>query len=262
MRWSSILKPDMTAEELQDVTVLSYTPKQFNFGTPEAALDYLNEKKFGSDFVMSDVLRTTTGVEEIERQSEEQKIEQKVLEKIAELQEEAYQQAYALGFDEGTQKAFEDKKAELESNITDFQTIAAHLLKIKEEMVHQNEAHIMKMIFEIASRLAFDHINDKQEIVLQLIKKSIEQAQAEESVNVRVSNVQLEFLQQAKQNPQRDLDFLKNVKFEGSDSISVGSCIVETNYGVIDASIEERISKLWAEFKQALPKVKSPIEST
>ena len=73
MRWSSILKTGATAEDLQDVTVLSYTPKTFNFGTPEAALEYLREKELGSDFVMSDVLRVTTGVEEIERQTEEQK---------------------------------------------------------------------------------------------------------------------------------------------------------------------------------------------
>ena len=260
MRWSSILKTNATAEELQDMTVLSYTPKSFDFGTPEAALDYLKEKEFGSDFVMSDVLRTTTGVEEIERQTEEQKIEQKVLEKIAELQQEAYQQAYELGFEEGTKKAYEDKVEEMDSKVAELQALTATLMKIKEEMIYQNEAHIMRMIYEIASRLAFDHVSEKQELVLELIKKSIEQAQADEAVNVRVSNTQLEFLQQAKQSSNRELDFLKNVKFEGSESISAGSCVVETNYGIIDARIEERINKLWSELKHALPKVKSPIE--
>lgn len=261
MRWSSILKPK-AGEEQNEVTILEYTPKQFNFGTPESAIEYLREKEFGSDFVMSDVLRQTTGVEEIERQNEQQIIEDKVLEKISVLQEDAYKQAYDLGFEEGTQKAILDKTAELEQKAVELGVLAANLVKIKEELVYQNEAHIMRMIYEIASRLAFDHISEKQEVVVQLIKKAIEESQAEDNINVRVSNEQLEFLEQVKQSAGREYEFLKKVKFEGSDSISVGSCVVETNYGVIDARIEQRVDKLWNELKQALPKVKSPIEPT
>ena len=82
MRWSSIVKQDKSNVEHADVTVLNYTPKQFDFGTPGSAIKYLKQKEQGSDFIMSDVLRTTTGVEEIERLSEEQKIEEKVLDKI------------------------------------------------------------------------------------------------------------------------------------------------------------------------------------
>jgi len=259
MRWSSIVKLNQEESE-REVTILSYTPKQFNFGTPEAAMDYLKEKELGSDFVMSDVLRTTTGVEEIERLSEEQQIEQKVLDKISLLQEDAYKMAYDLGFEEGTKKAIEDKTAELEQKVEELGALTATLTKIKEEMVYQNEAHIVRMIYEIASRLAFDHVSEKQDVVLLLIKKAIEEAQAEENVNVRVSTSQLEFLEHIKQSSGREYEFLKKVKFEGVENISVGSCIVETNYGVIDARIEERVNKLWSELKQAMPKVKSPIE--
>ena len=261
MRWSSIVKENPEENE-QEVTILSYTPKQFNFGTPGAALDYLSEKAVGSDFVMSDVFRTTTGVEEIERLSEEQKIEEKVLDKISVLQEEAYKMAYELGFEEGTKKAIEDKTQELEQKIEELAAVTQTLCKIKEEMVYQNEAHIMRMIYEIASRLAFDHVSEKQEVVLLLIKKAIEEAQADENVNVRVNPAQIDFLENARQSSSREFDFLKKVKFEGVEGVSVGSCIVETNYGVIDARIEERVNKLWSELKQAIPKVKSPIEPT
>lgn len=260
MRWSSIVKRDQSNSDQSDVTVLNYTPKQFDFGTPESAMEYLKEKEQGSDFVMSDVLRTTTGVEEIERLSEEKKIEDKVLGKISQLQEEAYQKAYELGFEEGNKKAIEDKSAELEGKYQELESLLLSLNKIKEEMIYQNEAHIIKMIYEIASRLAFDHVNEHQEIVLKLIKKSIEQAQADENVNVLVSNSQLEFLEKIKQTEKRENEFLQKVKFVGSETVSVGSCVVETNYGIIDARIEERISKLWSELKQAVPKVNSPIE--
>ena len=259
MRWSNVVKQDKTDVNQADITVLNYTPKQFNFGTPESAIEYLKEKKHGSDFIMSDVLRTTTGVEEIERLSEEQKIEDKVLEKISILQEDAYKKAYELGFEEGTKKAISEKGIELDIKSQELEALLLSINRIKEEMIYQNEAHIIKMIFEIASRLAFDHISEHQEIILKIIKKSIEEAQAEENVNVLVANEQLDFLEKIKQVEKKENQFLQKVKFVGSDTVSVGSCVVETNYGIIDARIEERVAKLWAEFKQAIPKVKSPI---
>jgi flagellar assembly protein FliH len=262
MRWSSVVKKDFSEPDQPEVSVLNYTPKQFDFGTPESALDYLTEKQNGSDFVMSDVLRETTGVNEIERLSEEQMIEEKVLGKIALLQEEAYQKAYELGFEEGRIKAIEDKSAELQQKSHELDELYLSLNKIKEEMVYQNESHIMTVIYEIASRLAFDHVQENEELVLKVIKKSIEDAQADENVNVLVSPAQLAFLENVKQSKGREAEFLKKVKFEASEAITVGSCIVETNYGVIDARIEERVDKLWTELKQALPKVKSPIEPT
>ncbi len=261
MRWSNIVKKDRSNASEVDTTVLNYSPKEFNFGTPEAALEYLTKKERGSDFVMSDVLRTTTGVDEIERLSEEQKIEEKVLYKISSLQEDAYKKAYDLGFEEGTKKAIESKTEELNKKILKLDDLRLSLVQIKEEMIHQNEAHIMKMIYEIASKLAFDHINEHHEVVLKVIKKSIEEAQVDDNVNVLVSNEQLEFLEEHKTEASRENEFLKKVKFVGSSEVSIGSCVVETNYGVIDARIEERIAKLWKEFKLALPKVKSPIES-
>lgn len=259
MRWSSIVKQDKSNVEQTDVTVLNYTPKQFDFGTPGSAIEYLRQKEEGSDFILSDVLRTTTGVEEIERLSEEQKIEEKVLDKISVLQQDAYQKAYELGFLEGNKKAIEDKTNDLNAQSFEIDKLMASLVQIKEEMVHQNEAHIITMIYQIASKLAFDHVNENQDVVLKIIKKSIEEAQADEHVNVLVANEQLEFLEKIKQTEKRENEFLKKVKFIGSDTVTVGSCIVETNYGVIDARIEERINKLWTEFRQAVPKVKSPI---
>lgn len=261
MRWSNILKKDQTNQATEDVSVLDYTPKEFNFGTPMAAIDYLKQKAKGSDFLLSEVLRTTTGVEEIERLSEEQKIEQKVLEKLALLQEDAYKKAYTLGFDEGVQKAMAEKKEELDLQADETARLLISFNHIKEELVYQNEAHLIRLVYDIACKIAFDHIEQHEESVLKVIKMAIETAQIEENVNVLIAPQQLEFLEKIKAKSGRENEFLKNIKFVDSDQVSPGSCIVETNYGVIDARIEERVQKLWTELKAALPKVKSPIGS-
>ncbi len=260
MRWSNIVKKDKTSDMQSDVSVLEYLPKHFEIGTPKSAIDYLREKEHGSDFVMSDVVRKTTGIEEIEKNSEEQKIEQKVLDKLTSVQQEAYLQAYNLGLEEGEKKAYSENKDVLETQIKNFVDLSESLNRIKQEMIHQNEAHMIRLVYDIACRIAFDHVQENHESVVQVIKKAIETAQAEENITILLSPKQIGLIEKLKTEDTKETDFLKKVKLEASDEVSIGSCIVETNYGVVDASVEQRVLKLWSEIKQSIPKVKSPIE--
>ncbi len=256
---SSVLKTNPDSGLVNDISILNYVPKQFEFGTPNTALDYLREKEKGSDFIMSDVLRQTTGVYAIEKQSEETKIENKVLEKLAIVQEDAYEKAYQLGLEEGLKKAFEEKTAQINYDLTELETLMARLTTLKEEMARQNESHLVQLVYDIARRIAFDHIEEKPEVVISVIKDAIEMAQAEEEVNVLVASSQVDFLEKMKSKLGREFEFLKRVKFQVSDQVTSGGCIIETNFGIVDARIEERVNKLWTELKQALPRVKSTI---
>ncbi|OFZ30523.1 MAG: hypothetical protein A2622_08995 [Bdellovibrionales bacterium RIFCSPHIGHO2_01_FULL_40_29] len=256
---SNVLKKSNENSLGSDISVLNYVPKQIQFGTPEAALEYLREKEKGSDFVMSDVLRQTTGVDSIEKISEETKIENKVLEKLALVQEEAYQKAYELGLEEGREKAYTERTNDINFNLSQLEEMMNHLTLLKEEMVQQNESHIIQLVYDIARRIAFDHIEEKPEVVISVIKHAIEMAQADEEVNVLICATQVDFLERMKNQMGREFEFLKKVRFQVSDQVTSGGCIVETNYGVVDARIEERVNKLWSEMKQALPRVKSPI---
>lgn len=242
-----------------NATVLEYHPKDFSLGTPEAALDYLKQKEQGSDFVLSDVLREVTGVEEIERQSEEQKIEHRALERVATIQKDAFDEGYKLGKDEGFKAAFDKKNSEIVHGLEQVDAFLKTVEVLKMELVSHNEAHIVKLIYQIAEKIAFDHIQAHPEVVLSVIKKSIEIAQADEDVNVLVAPEQIEFLENMKHQTGRENEFLKNVKLQSSENVQPGGCIVETNYGIIDARVEERIGKLWEEIRQATPKVKSSV---
>jgi flagellar assembly protein FliH len=244
---------------LTAVTILEYKPKDFAAITPEAALDYLIQKKQGSDFVMSDVLRHTTGVAEIERQSEEQKIEDMALSKVAIIQEQAFAQGFELGKSEGHAEAYAQATEKINSGLDQLHHLVQKLGQIKEELVHQNETHMMTLIYQIAEKIAFDHIESKPEVILSVIQKCIEMAQVDEDITVSVAAEQVDFLEKMKTQNHREYEFLKNVKLQAAPNIQPGGCIVETNYGVIDARIAERTSKLWDEISQTLPKVKSKV---
>lgn len=261
MRWSNLIKTNSEDTE-QNKTVLEYQPREFVLGTPGAALDYLERKKQGSDFVLSDVLRTVTGVEEIEKQSEEARIEQKVLERIALIQKQAYDEGYLLGKDEGYAAALEKRNNEIDRGLLDLSAVLESVQNLKPELISNNEAHIMNLIYQIAEKLAYDHIEQKPEVILEVIRRAIHTAQVEEEVTVLVAPEQVQFLETYKNSDNEKFEFLENIKIQASDQIRPGGCIVETNYGAIDARIEERFKKVWAELSASIPKVKDSVESS
>lgn len=255
MQWSKFVLP----KDVAAVKVLDYKPTHFNLGTPDQALDYLKEKSLGSDFRMNETIRVQTGIDQLEKESEAERVEKATLEKLKEIQEEAYQKAYELGKEEGHQAAFDKMHAEINRRLQDLDQLLTTFGKMKTEMVAFNEAHILKTIFQMASRLARKEIVTSSDSLLSVLKESVALSQDEENVTVLISPEQLDFLEKLQGQTEREFEFLKKIKIQASTDVTVGGCIVQTNYGEVDARVEQRIDTLWQAISENLPKVKDKI---
>jgi flagellar assembly protein FliH len=240
--------------------VLEYTPQKFELATPDQAIDYLQRKE-GSDFEMSEVIRVQTGVDNIETLSLEEKIEQGILEKIKDIQEKAYQEAYQLGLDEGRSEAFQQSSREINERLDEFEGMLKNIANLKRDLMSFNESHLVRLTFHMASRLAMHELKANESSILDVLRTAIERVQDEENIEIRVSNEQFDFVETLKTESKRELEVFKNVKFVADEGISVGGCVIETNYGEIDARLEERVHKLWEAIFDAMPKVKDKVAS-
>lgn len=261
---SSKLSPKIKAvlpKDVADKTVLEFVPVRFDLGTPEQAMQYLAEKSKGSDFRMNDAVRMQTGVDQVEQTSEEEKIEGAALEKLKEIQEGAYQEAYRLGLEEGRKEAFEAVSAEIAARMETMDQLLNGIKEIKTEMATFNESHLVQLMFQMASRLAKTELKSNNEAMIKVLKDAVSLSQDEENITVRVSQDQFDFLEELKKETGRDLEFVKRIRFEPSAEIADGGCIVETNYGEVDARIEQRVEQLWSTLSENLPKVKDKVAS-
>lgn len=252
----SILKEERARE-----IVVEYTPTQFNLGTPLQALEYLDEIKRGSDFVMNPVIREQTGVEEIQKEDLGSRAEELAIQKLQEIQTGAYKEGYDLGLDEGTKRAFQEKSKEIKAKLTELDNLLMNVSKLKTDLEVQNESHLIQLVYHMASRISLRQVEMDSQIVIDVMKQALSLAQDEENITVQVSDKQLEFIEAIKKNSgAREFEFLKKVKIAANPNIQPGGCIVETNYGEVDSRIDQRLHKLWDHLSDALPKVKTPIK--
>lgn len=259
MQWSNRGSSTVLSKEVADKTVLEFVPMRFDLGTPEQALNYLAEKKKGSDFRMNDAVRVQTGIDQVEKVSDEEKVEVAALEKLKEIQEGAYQEAYKLGLEEGRKEAFEQVSAEIAERMANLDTLLLTLKGMKKEMAAFNESHLLRLVFQMASRLAKMELQNNNEALVGILRDAVGLAQDEEDVTVHVSQAQFEFLEELKQETGREFEFIKKIRFEPHPDVAEGGCIVETNYGEVDARIEQRVEQLWTVISENMPKVKDRI---
>jgi flagellar assembly protein FliH len=255
MPWSKAILPKIAAK----AKVLEYVPKKFELGTPKQALAYLEQKKRGADFRLNETLRIQTGVDEIEKATEEEKIEAQALELFKEIQEGAYKEAYELGLTEGRHEAFTKFSRDIEDRLADLEGLLKSLEEAKTEIINFNEAHMVQLAFHIANKLARVEVEKNDQSLIEVLRGAVTLAQDEENVTVHVATEQHEFVEELKKQNGRQFEFLKKIKFEPSNEIKKGGCIVETNYGEVDARIEQRVESLWNTLAENMPKVKPKI---
>ncbi len=259
MQWSNRAAKSVLSKESAANSVLEFVPMRFDLGTPEQAMNYLAEKTRGSDFRMNDAIRVQTGVDLVEQTSEEERIELAAIEKLKEIQEGAYKEAYQLGLEEGRKEAFQKVSAEITEKMESLDNLLITIKTLKKDLGNFNESHLMNLVFQMASRLAKTELKDNNEAIVQVLRDAVGLAQDEENVRVRVSKSQFDFLEELKKETGREFEFIKKIRFEPNEEITDGGCIVETNYGEVDARIEQRLEQLWTAVSENSPKVKDRI---
>lgn len=259
MQWSSASSSSVLKKETAEKSVLEFVPQKFDLGTPVTAMGYLDAKKHGSDFKMGDATRVQTGVDSIESQSEAEKIEVLAVEKLKEIQEEAYKEAYELGREEGRAEAYKAADREIKERLEIFDHSLTAIANMKKEVLAFNESHMITLLFHMASKIARSHLEANKDSMLDILRSAIGLAADEEKITVQVSALQFEFIEELQKSTGREFEFLKKIKFEPNESISPGGCIVETNYGVVDSQVEQRVEQLWISLQENMPRVKESL---
>jgi flagellar assembly protein FliH len=130
---------------------------------------------------------------------------------------------------------------------------------MKKDLCHFNEAHMVQMLFHLASKLAQEHLEYENQPIVEVIRQAVDLAQGEENVTVHISEKQMSFIENLQSQKKVEFDFLDKIKLISNPEITPGGCIIETNYGEVDSRVEQRIEKLWTNLKENIPRVKNKI---
>lgn len=228
--------------------VLNFEPKHLDLAIPAAAKPFVleqQEESLESRFKIDDLVSQQTGISRAEKKKIEQKIEERVIEKLNEIQEKAYQEAYDLGLQEGKRAAYEQHDAIIKTSLQEIQQLLEGVRSMKKEALNQNEGVLIDLLYYICEKIVGEHIQKNEATIKEIMSQVIDSLDSKENITVRLNDQDFETIKKLMQEINQDSDIYKKIKFYPTQEIQKGGCIFETDHGLVDATLEERLNKLW-----------------
>lgn len=144
------------------------------------------------------------------------------------------QSAYQEGYNAGIQQA----QADLEN----FRNVMGAFMGAENRVFEEVTPHIMEIAMEIAQKIIKTEIKEDPQIVLNTILDVLKTlSKNEPKIILRVNPVQVQYIKDTLPEQIRLLGMETKLSILSDESITEGGCIVQTNNGLVDASIEAQL---------------------
>lgn len=227
-----------------DTLAINYEPVNIGSQMSEQALEYAKNHESRGDFRVDKIVSEFVGIDQIEKEEQQREVANEAIKLSKDVQETAYKEAYDLGLKEGKEHAFNEEKERIASEMENIKVLISEIKEIKTSLMKENEKEIVNLCFYMAKRLLMKEVETDEAFVKNLIKKTLEMAQSDEEVTIRLSESDKKWIDQYEDEIFKDLNLGQDTRFEEDKSINPGGVVIETNHGVIDATVEQRLEKL------------------
>lgn len=246
-------KPIIKANVAQ-TTTFEFKPREISSGISEMARSFVDADTMKSpDFKISELTAQQTGIYQLEHEAQKDKINALVLDKLKEVQENAYKEGHELGLVEGAERAFQASKEEFKERLEALDGILSKIETLKSRLLINNEAELIKLVFLTAKKIAMRELEEHREAVGEILRSAVGEMQSDERITVRLSQEDMVFLESLQEKSARPLQNFERIKFIIDDKIKPGGCLIETEYGTVDATVEERVERTWQTLQSRIP---------
>ena len=156
---------------------------------------------------------------------------------VSRAQEEAQQikqNAYQEGFNAGLQQA--------QADMENFRNILGEFMGAEDRVFNEVAPNIMAIAMEIAQKIIKTEIKTDPQIVLDTVMDVLRTlSKTEPRIVLRINPLQVQYIKDTLPEQVRLLGMEAKLSILSDESITEGGCIVETNNGLVDASIEAQL---------------------
>jgi flagellar biosynthesis/type III secretory pathway protein FliH len=227
----------------------NFVPDQFAEGFPGEGRkfdldDFVRQaKSLESDFVNdleqqrsredSKTLRGKEGVGEMFSDAMQQMKDQ-----AAQIHEEAREQGYQEGHEGGYQEGAQAVRERFASSLAMLQSLVDDLSQAREKMYPLLEREMVEMVASLAKKVVRTELESKADGIREIVRMAIESVLDRETLTVKVHPDDHKELQDYGQELIQLFHEIKNVSFETHASVAPGHCVVESNFGTVEAGLD------------------------
>ena len=165
-------------------------------------------------------------------------------------------EAYSAGFTEGQEKGFAEGNMEAQRLIDRLHVMLDRIMDKREEILEGTEQQIVELVLLMTRKVVKIISENQRNVVMSNVLQALRKVKGRGDVTVRVNLADVKLTTEHTKEFMDAVENIQNISIVEDSTIDRGGCIVETDFGAIDA----RISSQLAELEQKILEI-SPIKS-
>ena len=158
------------------------------------------------------------------------------------------QEAYELGLAHGREEAH----TELQSATRAFLDAAKQLDGLRSTLYQRQKDDLVRLALVIAEQVIGQELAANEEAIVGVVENALKSALETDSHHVRVHPDDLAVVQTHKPLFLANVHGLKEISVEADTNLSRGGCVIESDMGEVDASLETRLAGIASHLQNAV----------
>lgn len=165
----------------------------------------------------------------------------------------AEREGYEKGMHDGFEKAFQEGRVELERMVGKLTRILGETINKRNEIIDMSETQLIEIAILVAKRVVKMITERDKGVVVRNIQEALRKVKGRAKVTIRVNIDDLEIAARHKDEFYQMLDKIEGVTVLEDPNVEVGGCIIETDFGDIDARISTQLNEIETAIKEIEP---------
>lgn len=183
-----------------------------------------------------------------EAQYEASRILENAQSELEQIRRAAEDEARRRGYEDGLRES----KKQYEDLLREAQLIKESARVEYGKVISGIESDAVELVLDIARRVIGMELSSNRENVLHLVRQALDKCTNREKIILKVSSGDYEYVLENKERLLSMVEGISELEIKRDCSLKTGSCLVETQYGSIDAGAETKLKKIEEAFRQAL----------
>ena len=176
-----------------------------------------------------------------------------ILAKARSQETEIFEKAQKDGFEKGHEEGYQFGNAEANRLIDRLHTIIDSVQNKRQEILDSTEGQIVELVILMTRKVVKVMSDSQKSVIMSNVVQALKKVKGRGDITLRVN------LQDVKLTTQHITDFvhevenIRNVTVVEDSSVERGGCIVETDFGAIDARISSQLGELESKVLEVSP---------
>ncbi len=152
--------------------------------------------------------------------------------------------AYKDGFDKGSEDGYNEGKQEVQRLVDRLHIILEKTMDKRQEILDSTEQQIVDLVLLITRKVVKVISENQRQVVMQNVLQALKHVKGRGDVTIRVNLEDVKLTSEHTREFMAAVESIKSISVAEDSSVERGGCIVETDFGAIDARISSQLSEL------------------